>query len=186
MKRILVAAMAALLSMSALSGCYGKFALTSKVYDVNGQVKDKFLRSGLTWILVIIPVYKVSFLVDFIVFNTIEFWSGSNPVAAGEKDFQYVNGDESFRIHARKSGDFVDYTIRHYNKGDLADITRIDWDTRSGRSVVTTDKNGVERKYLVSSDNDRIRMDQYSGGKIDDVVWFTPAGSLTGYLASAK
>ena len=45
------------LALTSLTGCYGKFALTRKVYGINGDVKDKFLRSAVTWAFVIVPVY---------------------------------------------------------------------------------------------------------------------------------
>lgn len=179
MKRLLMIAMMATLSISMLSGCYGKFALTKKIYQANGQVSDKFLRSGLTWVFIIVPVYGIAALVDFVAFNTIEFWSGSNPVVSGEKDFQYVKGDDSFRIHAIKSGDMVDYTIKHYNQAGLVDTTLINWDIKSGKSVVSTNKDGLAREYVASKDGDKIRVDQYANGKVQDIVWHSPGGAIS-------
>lgn len=187
MRKILVVVMIALLTTSTLSGCYGKFALTKKVYAVNGQVNDKFLRSGLTWVFIIVPVYEISFLVDFIAFNTIEFWSGSNPVAYGEKDFQYVKGEDTFKVHAVKSGDMVDYTIKHYNKGGLVDTTLINWDSKSGKSVVSTNKDGLAREFVASKDDGKIRVDQYANGKVQDVVWYSPGGATSaGQFAAVR
>lgn len=177
MKRMLTVALAALLAVSTLSGCYGNFALTRKLYHANGQVGDKFLRSGLTWVLVILPVYGIAALVDFVILNTIEFWSGTNPALAAEKDFQFAQGDDSFRIHARKSGDFIDYTIQHYNKTGLVDTTRISWDSRNGTSVVSTNKDNADRQFVVSKDEGKFRIDQYADSRLQDVSWYTPAGS---------
>ena len=112
---------------TSLQGCFGKFALTRKLYTMNSEVENKYLRSGLTWVLLIVPVYHVVGLVDFVVFNTIEFWSGSNPVAKGEKTFQYVDGADRYDIHAHKSGDNVTYTITHYNFDSYVDSLQIDW-----------------------------------------------------------
>lgn len=187
MKRILTGAVAALLAISTLSGCYGNFALTRKVYQANGQVGDKFLRSGLTWVLVILPVYGLAALVDFVLFNTVEFWSGTNPVLAAEKDLQFAQGDDSFQIHARKSGDFIDYTIQHYNKTGLVDTTRISWDSKSGTSVVATNKDNADRQFVVSKDDGRFRIDQYAGSRLQDVSWYTPAGGgAAGQFTAAR
>lgn len=187
MKRLIVIAMMALLTISTLSGCYGKFALTKKVYNLNGQVSDRFLRSGLTWVFIIVPVYGIAALVDFIAFNTIEFWSGSNPVVSGEKDFQYVKGEDTFKVHAVKSGDMVDYTIKHYNKKELVDTTLINWDSKSGKSVVSTNKDGLSREYVASKDHDKIRVDQYANGKVQDVVWYSPGGvTSAGQFAAVR
>jgi hypothetical protein len=88
------------------SGCFGSFNLTKKVYDWNDSaVNDKFLKSLLFLGLCIVPVYEISLLVDAVVFNLIEFWSGSNPVAMeeGESEMQLVtfNGND-YRIVATK------------------------------------------------------------------------------------
>jgi hypothetical protein len=127
MKNALVKLVLCVVVAASLQGCYGKFALTRKVYALNGEVRDKFLRSGLTWVFLIVPVYGVAGLADFVVLNTIEFWSGKNPVAEGEKDFQYVDGVDRFDIHARKQGETVTYTITHYNFDNYVDSLHIDW-----------------------------------------------------------
>lgn len=62
---------------SHLSGCYGSFPLTNAVYKINGNVTDNtIIHSIVMIILVIIPVYGISMIVDGIVLNSIEFWSG--------------------------------------------------------------------------------------------------------------
>ena len=78
-KGIALVLVAAVGTLSA--GCFGKFQLTRKLYDVNQSIDEKYLRSAATWVLVIVPVYGVAALLDLIVFNVIEFWSGENPVA---------------------------------------------------------------------------------------------------------
>jgi hypothetical protein len=71
------------------SGCYGSFGLTKKVYDFNGEVSDsKFVQSLLFWVLCIIPVYAAAALIDVVILNLIEFWSGSNPISMKEGDYE--------------------------------------------------------------------------------------------------
>jgi hypothetical protein len=67
-----------------VSGCFGKFALTRKVYGFNDSIGNKFLKSVVLWAMLIIPVYELSAFVDWFLFNLIEFWSGSNPIALEE------------------------------------------------------------------------------------------------------
>lgn len=76
----------------AQTGCFGKFALVNKMYSWNKTIGSKFANSAVFWVFIIIPVYEVAFVVDFIALNLIEFWGGSNPVAmkAGEKETQMV------------------------------------------------------------------------------------------------
>jgi hypothetical protein len=125
------------LALLSLQGCYGKMALTKKVYAVNGEVNDKFVRSLVTWVFIIVPVYGVSALADFVLFNTIEFWTGKNPVAEGEKDFTYASGEETYDIHAKKSGTSVNYRVTHYRGGRYQDALSINWDVTTGNSRAT-------------------------------------------------
>lgn len=102
-KPIRAAALAATLLFLATctSGCFGRFALVRKVYGFNEQVGDKWLRSILTFGLLFIPVYEVCGLVDWVILNTIEFWSGSNPVTLGEGETleRTVSDDRGTTLH---------------------------------------------------------------------------------------
>ncbi|MBU5635971.1 DUF3332 domain-containing protein [Geomonas sp. Red69] len=135
MKRITAALLAMVMAMVSLQGCYGKMALTRKVYQVNGEVGDKYLRSLVTWVFIIVPVYGIAALVDFVLFNTIEFWSGHNPVAQGEKDFQYSENGDTFKVHAQKSGETLRYTFNRYHGDTYLDTLTIDWNVKTGNSV---------------------------------------------------
>lgn len=87
MKKFKVNALCALLCGSImLSSCIGSFGLFNKVRTWNEGVTDsKFVNELLFLAMWIVPVYEISMLADGLVLNTIEFWSGSNPVAkAGE------------------------------------------------------------------------------------------------------
>ena len=73
--------MAGLLVVSTLlSGCYGQFALVKTLYKVNGTVENIYARSGVTALLLILPVYEFAGLGDAIIVNPIEFWSHVNPI----------------------------------------------------------------------------------------------------------
>jgi hypothetical protein len=150
MKRITAAMLAMVLAMVSMQGCYGKMALTKKVYNVNGQVSDKFLRSLVTWAFIIVPVYQVSALVDFVLFNTIEFWSGRNPVALGEKEFMYSENGDTFKVHAQKSGETLRYTFNRFHGDTFMDTLTIDWNVKSGNSVAALrEGDGVTRFQAV-------------------------------------
>lgn len=75
----------------ALCGCYGSFALTKKLHDWNGTLGNKWINSCVHFVLWVIPVYGICIWVDYLVLNSIEFWTGSNPLAGNtyyEKDAQ--------------------------------------------------------------------------------------------------
>lgn len=91
MKRILGGLLAAVL-LATTANCYGGFVATRKIYAWNGGLGNKWVRTIVMWIFLIIPVYPVAALVDFVVLNTLEFWTGSNPLAMkeGESETQLV------------------------------------------------------------------------------------------------
>jgi hypothetical protein len=150
MKRLTALLVSMSLAMLTLQGCYGKMALTKKVYAVNGEVNDKFVRSLVTWVFIIVPVYGVSALADFVLFNTIEFWTGKNPVAQGEKDFRYASGEEIYDVHAKKTGTTINYLITHHRGQRYMDTLSVNWDIRTGNSKATlTDPAGITEYQAV-------------------------------------
>jgi len=64
------------------SGCYGPFNLTRRLYRWNEQVGTKWEREFVFVLLAWAPVYAITMLGDAIVFNSMEFWTGKNPVDA--------------------------------------------------------------------------------------------------------
>jgi Domain of unknown function (DUF3332) len=63
-----------------LSGCFGSFAATRKLWDWNNDVGNKWLEWLVFLGLCIIPVYSLFVLADVLVLNSLEFWTGDNPV----------------------------------------------------------------------------------------------------------
>jgi len=105
------------------AGCFGKFQLTRNLYDINKSVEDKYLRSVLTWVL-IIP-YGITGFLDFAVFNLIEFWSGENPIAAGPQTRVYERGDDRAVMTIAREGEATVATIRTYRAVALVSTQRI-------------------------------------------------------------
>ena len=67
--------------MLCASGCYGPFNLTRRLYNWNGQAgTTKWEQEMIFLLLVALPVYELTALGDAIVFNSMEFWTGNNPV----------------------------------------------------------------------------------------------------------
>ena len=61
-----------------LTGCTGSFRFTRNVHHINRQIEEKWLEEGV--FIVFLPVYGLSLLGDALVFNSIEFWYGRNPI----------------------------------------------------------------------------------------------------------
>ncbi len=61
--------------------CFGSFALERKLWAFNkGVSSEKFIQELVFLGLVILPVYELAAFGDALIFNTIEFWGGKNPV----------------------------------------------------------------------------------------------------------
>ena len=75
------------------SGCFGSFELTKKVYDYNRSIDgDKWVQWGAFLVLNIIPVYGVATWIDALFANSVEFWTGRNPIVASADGTQTVYG----------------------------------------------------------------------------------------------
>jgi len=102
MKKSIVTLLCA--SMIVLSGCYGKNACFNKLHKWNGSLGDKWINSIVHFLLLVFPVYGICLgLIDYLVLNTIEFWTGSNPLASG--DSYYEKDAEGNSIAAVKNED---------------------------------------------------------------------------------
>lgn len=115
MKRSLAAVLAATVIAGSNAGCYGTFTLTKKLHGWNGTVTDnKFVNTLIFWALIIVPVYELITLGDAIIFNVIEFWTGSNIVADGTPPRMSTLADGTLiierngkRYELRSEGQFV-------------------------------------------------------------------------------
>ncbi len=89
------------------SSCLGSFRAFNNLKDWNQTVSDsKFVNNLVFWGLNIIPVYGLFFLGDTLIFNVIEFWSGSNPIAMrdGESETQMVEHEgNTYELTATKN-----------------------------------------------------------------------------------
>lgn len=94
-------------SMLLFSSCLGSFSAFNNLKEWNQDVSDsKFVNNLVFWGLNIIPVYGLFFFGDTVIFNVIEFWSGSNPIAMeeGDEELQLVEKDgNTFEMIATKN-----------------------------------------------------------------------------------
>ena len=128
---VLVAAVGAL-----SAGCFGKFQLTRKLYDINQSIDEKYVRSVVTWLFVI--PYAVTGLLDFIIFNVIEFWSGENPVASAPVTKVYAQGNGKTVLTLSRDGSETVAVIERYEGEKLVSTLRVRDDGRGNVAAVET------------------------------------------------
>ena len=91
-RAVAIAVMCTFLPM-ATTGCFGGFELTKKVYKFNQEVNpDKWVQ----WcaFLVMSLVYPAAGGIDVVFANSVEFWTGQNPIRAdATRTFRGENGE---------------------------------------------------------------------------------------------
>ncbi|BDC99812.1 hypothetical protein PEPS_20930 [Persicobacter psychrovividus] len=102
------------------TSCYGPFKLTVKLWNWNGQIGDKFINALVFVGLNIIPVYGITAFLDAVIFNSIEFWGGNNPITMGpdETEQRIVQGENSTYAITASQNRFDIEVIAGEHKGE--------------------------------------------------------------------
>jgi len=120
-----------LVAVLCLSGCYGPFHLTRKLHQWNGQVGDRWVNEFMFLLLAWVPVYGLTVLGDAVVFNSIEFWTGENPITSGEK---HASTTRTKHIIQRDAKAILTYTtssngaqllVEQFQQGQEAESVRL-------------------------------------------------------------
>jgi len=100
------------LATLSLSGCFGRFPLTRAVYNGNRNVygsvegdntQRKLAQSVVMWLF--IPIYAGASIGDMVVFNLIEFWTGSRT------DISYNQETDGTKVALSPSEDGREVTL---------------------------------------------------------------------------
>lgn len=166
---VLVAAVGAL-----SAGCFGKFQLTRKLYDINKSIDEKYVRSAATWLFVI--PYAATGLLDFVIFNVIEFWTGENPVASAPVTKVYAQGNGKTVLTLSRDGSATMAVIERYEGERLVSTLRVRDDGRGKVAAVETAAGGTVREVSAVAATD---------GTVDVTVATAAGTSVERYAASA-
>ena len=141
-KKSLTLLVAATLASSVLfSSCIGSFGLSNKLLDWNRNIDSKFVNELVFVAFWIVPVYEISALADILVLNSIEFWSGSNPVADAGTVKTIETKDGTYAIETQKDG----YHIQKEGEEKAVDL-------------VFNEANGESTKLLKFTGDDEVVM----------------------------
>ena len=129
----------------AASSCIGSFGLFNKVLDWNQQATgNKFLN----WLIFILisPAYVLCGVADIFVINSIEFWSGNNPVACNK----VVDGEDArYEIISNPEG----YIVKN-----MDDNTEIKFNFDEVDNSWSVEANGEEYKFMKYIDDNNVEM----------------------------
>lgn len=159
MKRNKLTFMAIVLSGSFLfSSCVGSFGLFNRLTSWNQSVGNKFVNELVFLAFNIVPVYGVAYLADALVINSIEFWSGSNPMA-NVGDVKKVKGENgNYMVKTLENG----YSIT--KEGETASMDLIyDKETNTWNVV----SNGESAELLKMNNNGTADLSLPDGQKMN-------------------
>lgn len=174
MRKIFLPVCAIVLASSIMfTSCIGSFKLTNKVLAWNHQIGNKFVNELVFVGLWILPVYEISAMADALVINSIEFWSGTNPIEAGTKTVIDDNG------RYLVAWDNTGYTITNDTTGE---VTRFDFDADTNSWSIETPSGNVT--FLTFIDDSHVKLPTRDGSTT--IVELSDNGvlayrSMTGY-----
>lgn len=146
--KIAVAALMIAGSSLTLTSCLGSFSLTNRVIAWNQQVSNKFVNELVFFAFWILPVYEVTALADLLVINSIEFWSGNNPMSASTKAIDTDHG--RYLINCDGKG----YDITFLPTGEK---TRLEFMEESNSWAVET-ASGTLLPFMTFIDDSHVKM----------------------------
>ncbi|MCH5220881.1 MAG: DUF3332 domain-containing protein [Muribaculaceae bacterium] len=153
-KKVLTGILAAVMCVSMVTtpSCIGSFALTNRLINWNRHIDNKFINELVFFAFWVLPVYQITALADVLVLNSIEFWSGENPMAKGEKIIE--GNDGRYLVKCDGKG----YDIISYNDGSKV---RLDFNVEEQSWSYTVD--GESHLLFTFVDDTHIRVPAGSG-----------------------
>ena len=129
MKRVLVCGV---LSFTMLfTSCIGSFSAFNGLREWNEEITDNKIGNELIFLaLWVVPVYQIATFADLIIFNSIEFWDGTNPIAMkdGESETKtIVSKGNTYEITASKNKFHV-AIVKGDRKGESSDLVYLETD----------------------------------------------------------
>jgi hypothetical protein len=128
------------------SGCFGPFNLTRRLYQWNAQVGEKWEREIVFLLLALTPVYSAAVLADAVVFNSMEFWTGRNPVdppmmrkGQAIQTRRIALGKDEVRMTRTEDADYRLMTLEFFQDGKPAGLLR--FERLPGQPTLARDAN---------------------------------------------
>lgn len=140
------------------SSCIGSFRLWNGIKDWNQNVSNKFVNELVFLAFNIIPVYGVAYLADALVVNSIEFWSGENPISSiGEQKQIKGNDGMNYTVTTTENG----YTITKEGEDNAVDLV-YNSENKSWNAV----QNGMSYELVQMNDDGTVTLSMKEGEKM--------------------
>lgn len=167
-KRYLSTAIAITLACSMVTtSCIGSFTMSNSLLSWNKSVGNKIVNEIVFFAFWLLPAYEITLLADVLVLNSIEFWSGSNPLTSSTKVVDGANG--KYLVQQDPDG----YTIK-----SLEDETqiRLDYDGDENAWDIVDPETGEARRLMTFVDDTHVAVPSPDGS--DMIVELSQAGAF--------
>lgn len=103
------------------AGCMGNFVAHTKLASWNLKATDQKWLNELIFIgLNLIPVYPIAWIADALIFNSVEFWTGKNPMAAAPDSQKTVeSGDHKVVQSFHQDDQMRSMEVKYFVRGRL-------------------------------------------------------------------
>ncbi|WCP68866.1 DUF3332 domain-containing protein [Vibrio tubiashii] len=116
------------LGLSSLTGCMGQMATTGIVSKFNLEVVDnRYGRAGM--FILLSPVYGIAGAADLFVINSIEFWTGKNPVSGKSPAVVDTPTKNYIKVNDKLDNSLKEVPLASNSEIDHATMNQIDADT---------------------------------------------------------
>lgn len=149
MKKFKISVVAVLLACGSMlfSSCIGSFSLTNSVLKWNNSVGAKAVNELVFVAFWILPVYEVTAIADLLILNSIEFWTGDNPLSASTKVIDTEQG--RYLVACDGKG----YTVTHEATGREM---RLDFEAET--RTWSFNKDGESYPFMTFVDHTHVKM----------------------------
>ena len=165
-RNVCTTAIVVVLIVSFLStGCLGRFAAFNNLSAWNQKVTDnKWLNELIFLGLNIIPVYGIAWLGDAIIFNSIEFWGGKNPMKS-EGDYQKTvqAGDLKVVQTFHQDQTLKSMTAEYYIKGRLTKTLMLSQQAGSSEfNGISVAPNGTVENFKIQAGEESVTLTRFN------------------------
>jgi hypothetical protein len=121
-----VAVLALTVGSLGTAACFGSFHVTRNLWSFNKKVSpNKWVQEVVFLAFNFIPVYGIAGLVDAVVVNSIEFWTGENPVKVSSR-IQVDKNTYVYRSLLEKNGVRV-MELKMFRSDNLVSSTTVQY-----------------------------------------------------------
>ncbi len=142
------------------TGCYGSFTAFNKLRVWNQRAAhEPWINEVIFLVLNVVPVYAFALLADGLFFNTLEFWTGDNPMS--QVRFSMKGDQKAVQEFSQDAGK-KRMKLLFYDKGHLEQTLTLHQERGASLftgSLVTAD--GARRDFVIEANDRDICLDAF-------------------------